>query len=76
MLGFNPDNLPEKISIRKKVEEFEKEAKEKFITHTQIQYKKCDILTLGNDVTIVAIGNQVAKAMNICRKLKEINIAK
>ena len=31
MLGFNPDNLPEKISIRKKVEEFEKEAKEKFI---------------------------------------------
>ena len=50
------------------------EAKEKFIIHTQIQYKKCDILTLGNDVTIVAIGNQVAKAMNICRKLKEINI--
>lgn len=31
MLGFNPDNLPEKVSIQKKVEEFEKEAKEKFI---------------------------------------------
>ena len=51
-----------------------REAKEKFITHNQIQYKKCDYLTLGNDVTIVAIGNQVAKAMNIFRKLKEINI--
>ena len=50
------------------------EAKEKFITHNQILYKKCDYLTLGNDVTIVAIGNQVAKAMNIFRKLKEINI--
>lgn len=50
------------------------EAKEKFITHNIIQYKKCDFLTLGNDVTIIAIGNQVAKAMNICRKLKKINI--
>ena len=50
------------------------EAKEKFITHTLIQYKKCDFLTLGNDVTIIAIGNQVSKAMNICRKLKKIKI--
>ena len=50
------------------------EAKEKFITHTLIQYKKCEFLTLGNDVTIVAIGNQVSKAMNICRKLKKIKI--
>ena len=31
MLGLDPDNLPEKVSIQKKVEEFEKEAKEKFI---------------------------------------------
>ena len=31
-------------------------------------------MTLGNDVTIIAIGNQVAKAMSIFRKLKEINI--
>ena len=50
------------------------EAKEKFITHSYIQHKKCDILTLGTDVTIVAIGNQVSKAMNIYRKLKECNI--
>lgn len=31
MLGFDPDNLPEKVSIQKKVEDFEKEVKEKFV---------------------------------------------
>lgn len=31
MLGLDPDNLPEKISIQKKVDEFEKEVKNKFI---------------------------------------------
>ena len=31
MLGLDPENLPEKISIRKKVEEFETEAKRKFV---------------------------------------------
>lgn len=50
------------------------EAKEKFRTHTYLQYKRCDILTLGTDVTILAIGNQVSKAMNVYRKLKEMNI--
>lgn len=50
------------------------EAKEKFMTHSYIQYKKCDILTLGSDVTIVAIGNQVSKAMNLYRKLEQCNI--
>ncbi len=50
------------------------EAKEKFKQHTIILYKKSDILTIGKDVTIVAIGNQVSKAMNIYRKLKENNI--
>ena len=50
------------------------EAKEKFKTHTEIQYKKGDTLTLGRDVTILAIGNQVSKAMNIFRKLKKDNI--
>ena len=31
MLGLDPENLPEKLSIRKKVEEFETEAKRKFV---------------------------------------------
>lgn len=31
MLGLDPDNLPEKISIQKRVEEFEEEAKRKFV---------------------------------------------
>ena len=50
------------------------EAKEKFTTHTYIQYKKSDILTLGTDITIVAIGNQVSKAMNIYKELKKVGI--
>ena len=50
------------------------EAKEKFKTHTNIQYKKCEFLTTGKDVTIIAIGNQVSKAMNIYKKLKQENI--
>ena len=50
------------------------EAKEKFKMHSYIQYKKCEILTLGKEVTILAIGNQVSKAMNLYRKLKAIGI--
>jgi 1-deoxy-D-xylulose-5-phosphate synthase len=50
------------------------EAKEKFNTHSYIQLKKADVLTIGTDVTILAIGNQVSKAMNIFRKLKEVGI--
>ena len=50
------------------------EAKEKFLNHTSIQYSKCDILTTGTDVTIIAIGNQVRKAMNLFYKLKKFNI--
>ncbi len=50
------------------------ESKEKFKTHIKIQNKRCEILTTGKDVTILAIGNQVSKAMNIYRKLKQTNI--
>lgn len=31
MLGLDPDNLPERLSIQKRVDEFEKEAKDRFI---------------------------------------------
>lgn len=31
MVGLDPDNLPEKISVKKRVEDFEAEAKEKFV---------------------------------------------
>ena len=31
ILGLDPDHLPEKLSIQKRVEDFETEAKEKFI---------------------------------------------
>ena len=31
MIGLDPDNLPEKVSIQKKVEDFEKEVKDKFV---------------------------------------------
>ena len=46
------------------------EAKEKFKTHNYIIPKKSETLTIGQDITIVAIGNQVSKAMNLFRKLK------
>ena len=51
------------------------EAEQKFNTHNYIRYKRCEFLTTGKDATIVAIGNQVSKAMNIFRKLKEMNIS-
>ena len=51
------------------------EAEQKFNTHNYIRYKRCEFLTTGKDVTIVAIGNQLSKAMNIFRKLKEMNIS-
>ena len=51
------------------------EAEQKFNTHNYIRYKRCEFLTTGKEVTIVAIGNQVSKAMNIFRKLKEMNIS-
>ena len=50
------------------------ESKIKFKTHSFINYKKCDVLTKGNDVTIIVIGNQVGKAMSIFYKLKEEGI--
>ena len=51
------------------------ESKIKFKTHSFINYKKCDVLTRGNDVTIIAIGNQVGKAMSIFYKLKDDGIS-
>ena len=51
------------------------EAKEKFKTHNYIVSKRCEILTTGNDITIVAIGNQVSKAMNLAKTLKKSNIS-
>lgn len=50
------------------------EANEKFLMHPNIEYKKNQILTIGDDVTILAIGNQVSKAMSIFRKLKKVGI--
>ena len=50
------------------------ESKQKFKTHSYITNRKCEILTKGNDVTIIAIGNQVSKAMSIFYKLKQAKI--
>ena len=46
------------------------EGKEKINKSYPISFKRSEILTLGNDVTILAIGNQVSKALSICKKLK------
>ena len=50
------------------------ETKEKFKTHRYIKMKRCEILEFGKDVTIIAIGNQVRKAVNISEELKKIGI--
>lgn len=50
------------------------EAEEKFNMHFPIREKRCELLTKGNDVTIVAIGNQVSKAMQVNKRLKKIGI--
>ena len=50
------------------------EAQEKFNIHSYIVQKQMEKLTKGEDVTIIAIGNQVSKAMSIFRKLKKENI--
>lgn len=51
------------------------EANEKFKIHNFVQKRKAEILTVGNDVTIIAIGNQVSKAISIHKKLKKQGIS-
>ncbi len=45
------------------------EGEEKFKKYFYLQDKKAEILSYGNDVTIIAIGNQVSKAMKISKSL-------
>ena len=40
----------------------------------KIKYGKCEQLEIGNDLTIIAIGNSVYKAVTISNKLKQDNI--
>ena len=51
------------------------EGKNRFNTHAYISIGKSEVLTKGTDVTIIAIGNQVSKAMNIFYKLKKEGIS-
>ena len=50
------------------------ESKEVFEKNEEIILGEPEILEEGNDVTIIAIGNQVGKAMSVAKKLKQINI--
>lgn len=43
-------------------------------TVKELSLGKCEKITTGNDVTIVAIGNMVSKAMDIARELKNNKI--
>ena len=51
------------------------EAERKFRSHSYIYLKRAETLTIGKDVTIVAIGNQVSKAMEVCIRLKKYGIS-
>ena len=41
----------------------------------ELNLGKCEKITIGRDVTIVAIGNMVSKALEIAEKLKEYKIS-
>lgn len=47
----------------------------KFEKHEKIRFKKAEILREGQDLTIVAIGKMVAKAMKIANNLENENIS-
>ena len=51
------------------------ESEEKFKKYFYLENKKAEILNFGNDVTILAIGNQVAKAMKISKDLTKFGIS-
>ena len=50
------------------------DSKIKFEIHNKIELGKSEILQEGKDVTIIAIGKMVAKAMNVANGLKEDRI--
>ena len=50
------------------------DSKIKFEIHNKIELGKAEILQEGKDITIIAIGKMVAKAMNVANGLKENGI--
>ena len=50
------------------------EGKNVFKENTKIEYGKAEILQEGNDISILAIGKMVDRAIDVCNKLKEDNI--
>lgn len=50
------------------------EGKNVFKENTKIEYGKSEILQEGNDISILAIGKMVDRAIEVCNKLKEDNI--
>lgn len=51
------------------------EANEKFTIYSDLRYNKAELLLKGEDVSIIAIGNQVAKALKIAKNLKNKGIS-
>ena len=45
-----------------------------FKENSKIEYGKAEILQEGNDISILAIGKMVDRAIDVCNKLKEDNI--
>ena len=50
------------------------EGKNVFKENTKIEYGKAEILQEGSDISILAIGKMVDRAIDVCNKLKEDNI--
>lgn len=50
------------------------EAKEKFEKHSKIKYGKSEILKTGKDISIIAIGKTVERALKVSKMLENDNI--
>ena len=50
------------------------EAKEKFENHSKIKYGKSEILKTGKDISIIAIGKTVERALKVSKMLENDNI--
>lgn len=50
------------------------ESKEKFEKHSEIKFGKSEIIKTGKDITIIAIGKTVVRALEVSRMLEKDNI--
>lgn len=51
------------------------EGKEKFKRHEEIEFGKSELIQSGNDISIIAIGNMVSRAVEVAKELEKEGIS-